>query len=226
MSRLLTARLIAILTLILTLPACAAPLEPAFEVNDTAAEPTALASPTSMANHLPGVAEIMTHGEEVPFVICAEAPAWTRPSEEEQAAQWDSGRYTGMPEDLRTYHWTHDFFIVYGSASIEYDIVNLAGLWTLPTAGCLAQERQDAVVKFEAAEVWVLLHTVREVKRIDTSYAIVVEPVDQGVQFIQFSRPASPDPQSSPPLTVYFIAQDGHVVDSIAESDYIYWPIR
>jgi len=152
--------------------------------------------------------------------VCGESTTWTRPSEGEQSAKWwASGRYKCTDEQCEQNvkaPWTHDFFVVYGSASIEYDLENLSGLWTLQgeeRAGCYERERLEAVLKLEMAEAWVLLHRVKQVKRLGNFYVIVVEPTERGVQFVQFPRPAE-----KVPLTLYFVTADGQQVDVIVEA--------
>jgi len=136
--------------------------------------------------------------------VCGESTTWTRPSEEEQDAKWWTfGRYKCADEQCEQNvkaPWTHDFFVVYGDASTEYDLQNLSGLWTLQgeeRAGCYEWERHEAVLRLEMAEAWVLLHRVKQVKRLGAFYVIVVEPTERGVQFVQFvqfPRPAEKVP--------------------------------
>ena len=45
---------------------------------------------------------------------------------------WTFGRYADMDRKIRQSYWTSDFFVVYGDASPEFDIENLAGFGTLP----------------------------------------------------------------------------------------------
>lgn len=168
------------------------------------------------------IAEILSQGEEVPFEICAESTTWVRPPEETQKEKWWTfGRYIGADEEILKYPWTHNFFVAYGHASMEYDIVNLSGLWTHEeeTVGCVTNpERHDAILKLEMARIWVLLYKVRAIKRLDTHYIIMVEPTEQGFQFVDFPRPGWF------PLTLYFITEDGQEIDKIIEAEYIYWP--
>jgi len=182
-------------------------------------------TPTPSAEILlpPTVAEIMAQGEELSFEVCGESTTWERPAEQEQNAKWwSSGRYAGGNEEVIKYPWTHNFFVVYGSASGEYDITNLSGLWTLPgdvRAKCFEPERHDALLKLQTAEVWALLHRVKSVKRLDTHYVVVVEPMEQGVQFVQFARP-----ERSLPLTLHFVTEDGQEIEKITEAESPYWP--
>ena len=179
----------------------------------------ACAAPTPV----PTVANVMVQGEQVPFEICGESATWTRPTEGEQKAKWwDTGRYAGGDDKVIKYPWTHDFFVAYGNASGEYDIINLSGLWTLAgnvRSKCIEPDRQDAVLKLEKAEVWVLLHRVKGIRRVGTDYYIVVEPTEKGVQFVQFSRP-----QQQVPLTLHFVTENGQEVEKIAEAESPYWP--
>ena len=140
--------------------------------------------------------------------------------EEQKAEWWDSGRYAGDDESIK-YPWTHDFFVVYGNASVEYDLVNLSGLWTLGDARskCTEPDRLDAISKLEKAEVWVLFHRVQDVRSVGTDYYIVVEPTEKGVQFVQFPRP-----ESQVPLTLHFVTEDGQEIQVLVEAESQYWP--
>jgi len=162
-------------------------------------------------------------GQSVPFEVCGESTTWTRPAEAEQKAkQWDSGRYSGLDRAVIRIPWEHAFFVSYGNASGEYDLINLSGLWTLGAdvrARCLEPAAQDAVLKLEVAEVWVLLHQVKSVRREGTEYTIVVAPADQGVQFVRFARPEPPSP-----LTLRFVDERGQALDEIVEAESPYWP--
>jgi len=179
----------------------------------------ACAAPTPV----PTVANVMVQGEQVPFEICGESATWTRPTEGEQKAKWwDTGRYAGGDDKVIKYPWTHDFFVAYGNASGEYDLINLSGLWTLAgdvRSKCIEPERQDAILKLQKAEVWVLLHRVKSIKRVGTDYYIVVEPVEKGVQFVQFPRP-----EQQVPLTLHFVTEDGQEAERIVEAESPYWP--
>jgi len=192
---------------IISLVACAAPAS----------------TPTGATANKPTTSGIAAQGEQIPFEICGESSTWTRPTEEEQRAKWwDSGRYAGGDEGVIKYPWTHNFFVAYGNASSEYDIINLSGLWTLEgdvRSQCIEPERQDAILKLQKAEVWVLLHRVKSIKRVGTDYYIVVEPVEKGVQFVQFPRP-----EQQVPLALHFVTEDGQEVEKIVETESPYWP--
>jgi hypothetical protein len=172
--------------------------------------------------HPPTVAKIMAQGEELSFEICGESTTWTRPTEKEQNAKWSSGRYADGNEEVIKYPWIHNFFVVYGHASGEYDIINLSGLWTLSgdvRAKCFEPEPHDDILKLKTAEVWTLLYRVISIKRLDTHYVVLVEPMEKGVQFVQFARP-----ERQLPLTLHFVAKDGQEVEGIVEAESPYWP--
>ncbi|MEA3377181.1 MAG: hypothetical protein U9R72_13405 [Chloroflexota bacterium] len=177
--------------------------------------------PTAAASQTPAVPGVMERGSGVPFEICGSAASWERPSEAEQASVWESGRYAGADDEVLKYPWRQDFFVTYGSASVEQDLIDLTGLWTLPDgarAGCIEPERQQALIDWEEVELWILLHRVEEVKRTDAAYTVVVEPVGEGVQFVRLPRP------DQLPLTFTFVTEEGEVVDEIVEEEYRYWP--
>jgi hypothetical protein len=161
--------------------------------------------------------------EQITFEICGESSTWARPSEGEQKTKWwDFGRYAGGDEKVIKYPWIHDFFVAYGHASTEYDILNLSGLWTLPGNArdtCLESDRQEAIAGLKTAEVWILLHTVKSIHRTGTDYYVVVEPAEKGVQFVQFSRP-----ERQVPLTFHFVNEDGQEVEKLVEAESPYWP--
>lgn len=176
-------------------------------------------TPTPVAT----AANSVVPGEPVAFEVCGEAAAWRRPSEAEQKAKWwDNGRYAGASAETINYPWTHDFLVTYGSASLEYDLINLSGLWTLPDdvrAKCIEPTASDAVLNLRQAEVWALLHRVLSVSHVGADYYIVVEPADQGVQFIEFARP-----EQQVPLTLHFVTGDGQELDKIVEPESPYSP--
>jgi hypothetical protein len=171
----------------------------------------------------PAAAEILAQGAELAFKVCGESTTWMRPSEQEQNDKWwRSERYSSADEQVVQYPWTHDFFVMYGHGSSTYDILNLSGLWTLSTdvrARCLEPERQDAILRLQKTELWLLYHRVRQIKRIGSAYVIIVEPSESGVQFVQFARP-----EQRVPLTFHFVTEDGQEIERIVEAESTYWP--
>lgn len=73
--------------------------------------------------------------------------------------------------------------------------------------------------EFCTGEVWVLLHRVMSVKQLETHYIVVVQPMEKGVQFIQFPRP-----ERQLPLTLHFVTKDGQEIETIVEAESRYWP--
>ncbi|MEW6231951.1 MAG: LPXTG cell wall anchor domain-containing protein [Chloroflexota bacterium] len=135
------------------------------------------------------------------------------------AAKWSFGRWKWSDEQgekLIKYPWTHFFFMVDGSASLEYDLLNLSGVSREPfdeeSKNCIGDRgRNEAIVVRKAARVWLLLHRLRTIKRLGTHYVFVVEPADRGFQSVDFpvTAPAS--------LTLYFVTPDGKEIDKIVE---------
>jgi len=170
----------------------------------------------------PIVAAIVAQGEELAFEVCGESTTWERPPESKQDKWWRSGRYDGADDPVIQYPWTHAFFVTYGHGSTTDDVENLSGLWTLPEdvwARCREPERQDAILKLEIVEVWALSHRVTSVRRLGADTVVVVEPVERGVQFVQFPRP-----EQQVPLTFHFVTGDGQEIEQIMESESMYWP--
>jgi WD40 repeat protein len=177
----------------------------------------------SLSDHTSVPADVIARGEELPFDVCGEAPDWSRPTEQEQKDYiLSSGRYSGIDQGVVTYLWSHDFLINYGSASINQDIRDLSGLWTLRGGymdGCLTPEREDAVLKLKSVELWSLLHRVLRIQRLGSDYAITVAPADKGVQFVQFPRP-----EDQKPITFYFVSVDGRLIERLNEAESVYFP--
>jgi hypothetical protein len=197
--------------------------------------PTAVPTPTQTPTPLPKIerpvalpaaptaTEILKRGTELSFEVCGESTTWERPPESEQDHKWwRSGRYSGADDHVIRYPWTHAFFVMYGHGSGTYDVENLSGLWTLAEdvrARCLEPERQDAILKLQTVEVWALYHRAKRVWQLGAHYVVVVEPVERGVQFVQFARP-----EQRVPLTLHFATEDGQEIEQIVEAESMYWP--
>lgn len=160
-------------------------------------------------------------GAPVSFEVCGVDSNWVRPSEEMQQRHLHTlGRYVGVEESIAEYLWSENFLINYGSASVEYDMLNLSGLWTLPTdvrATCL-NTGTAADLMHSTVELWVLLHKVNAITYSDASYTIVVEPVEKGAEFVRFSR------ATQEPLTLRFVTLDGSEVAQIVETAFPFFP--
>src|SRR5437667_1337556 len=80
--------------------------------------------------------------QSIPFDVCAESTTWERPAVEVQAKIWNDPRYFVLPPNTplgsritrNDYVWTHNFIVMDDplSASGEYHLRNLTGLWTEP----------------------------------------------------------------------------------------------
>ncbi|MBI2845437.1 MAG: hypothetical protein HYX86_02700 [Chloroflexi bacterium] len=164
------------------------------------------------------IGEILTNGQEAFFLVCGQSENWVRPSEEEQRNKWwDNLRYATDDPDTQEhilYAWTHNFIMHYGSASLEYDLGNLTGVWTATDLEwqCDSWWRESRLGmggplgREVWAEIWVLNYRVLSIKHILSDYVIVVEPTERGFEVIDFQRPA---PIS---LSLTFLTPDGQVV--------------
>jgi len=178
--------------------------------------------------------EVLNRGEAVSFVICRQSDNWGRPSEQEQTEVWQEPRYGFDPNNLPKnieYDWTHDFLMYYGGGeSVEYDMVHMTGIWSATDARwlCDNQWRKSVLHNVAAedeeiwAEVWVLLHRVVEIKRLDRYYVIIVQPEQRGFQWVDFPRPPGPGG-----LTLSFVTSKGDEIETIVEGQTPgTWPIE
>ncbi len=134
---------------------------------------------------------------DVPFRVCAEATAWVRPSPSEQQRELQSlPRYGSQIEQeplLSLYQRFQNQFVfaftTYG-ISLRLEPIYFSGLWTVQSTlrNCYDPDRIAQFNNGQLAEVWVLLHRVVSLQWVGDRYIMVVEPMSQGVQFIQFSR--------------------------------------
>ncbi len=179
-------------------------------------------SPSATTVKQPTVGDILAHGDPVQYEVCGESKTWVRPTDEEENQKWWTfARYAGMDKLIRQSYWTRDFFVAYGNASPEFDTVNLSGLWTLPDGvrdRCFEPQRQYAILKLQTAQVWILLHSVKSIKREGVTAAVVVEPTGSGVQFIQFPR------FGPSPMVLYFVTPEGQQIAQIDEFKSPEWP--
>jgi hypothetical protein len=140
-------------------------------------------------------------GQTIPFEICAESRTWTRPSPEVQAKIWNMGIYDGFGR--AAYEWTHNFIVLDDplSASGDYHLRNLSGLWTEPPPvnKCDQNNRRNGN---EWIEVSLLLHRVTQVTHTGNSYTITVEPSGKGFQFVYIHR-------LNPSAVLRFVTPDG-----------------
>jgi hypothetical protein len=163
-------------------------------------------------------------GKAIAFGVCSSFPTWVRPAIDSQHQQIQStGRYPDAKtnreiQNIIKQFWTQNA-ISFGSYGISarVDPIYLSGLWTMPNTldrisnKCYTSKQQIAGLNSgKTAEVWLLLHKVRSVKWLENRYVMVVQPVRQGAQFIQFARV---DRQPIPSLQV--ITEDGKDLEVI-----------
>jgi hypothetical protein len=145
-------------------------------------------------------------GKAIAFEVCSTSPVWVRPTNKAQMQQIQStGRYADAKtnqeiQNLIQQFWTRNV-ILFGSYGLSARIepIYLSGLWTIPNTidsisnKCYASRQRILDLNSgKTAEVWLLLYKVRSVKWLGNRYVMVVQPVSQGVQFIQFARVEQP----------------------------------
>ncbi len=178
---------------------------------------TATANLTNQGTGLAALKE-----EIVSFQVCGESQDWVRPPKDQQRSKWWSNpRYQNARENYVEYPWTHNFFVVYGTSDLEFDLANLSGLWSLPgnvRKSCVSRPNLESVLKLEKAELWVLLHRVKEIRFLNGEYIVIVEPTRTGAQFVQF-------PRFNRGRSVFRIVDpDMRVIDILDESSNTHWP--
>jgi hypothetical protein len=163
-------------------------------------------------------------GKAIAFEVCSASPAWVRPTNKAQMQQLQStGRYADAKtnreiQNLIQQFWTRNVILFGGyGLSARIEPIYLSGLWTIPNTidsisnKCYASRQRILDLNSgKTAEVWLLLHKVRSVKWFDNRYVMVVQPVRQGAQFMQFTRV---EQQPTPVLQV--IAEDGKELEVI-----------
>lgn len=152
------------------------------------------------------------------FLVCSEAADWQRPSQAQQQKQLATDeRYSALVQDkdfqqLATQFWDHDIlsFTTYG-LSARMEPVNLSGLWAVADdvwASCYSHDEGSAINQGTLAEAWLMHHQVVDLQWQDDRYLMVVDPVQQGMQVVQFARREA---ETALPLTV--ITTEGVVVE-------------
>lgn len=152
------------------------------------------------------------------FVVCSEATNWQRPSQEQQQKQLaDDERYDDLLQDkdfqqLSERFWQHDVmsFTTYG-LSARMEPVNLSGLWSVADevwANCYSHDEGNAINEGALAEAWLMHHHVVDMQWQEDRYVMVVEPDQQGMQVVQFTRRES---EVALPLTI--VTTQGVIID-------------
>ncbi len=128
--------------------------------------------------------------KKVPFQVCEQSEAWTRPSEEVQAKIWNYPTYKNDYGSLKSEAWTRLFFRrTLGGTG--YHLRNLTGIWTATDVRqlCDNRERLRQLGRLEKLEVWVLLHKVKAIECEEAVCRVTVEPTGKGFQMVQFPMP-------------------------------------
>lgn len=191
--------------------------EPSSNAHTSSSSRTEVSGPTTTLTQKHDFLE----GETVDFHICGEAAQWSRPTEQQQNSVWKSARYADVADTVLLDAWNEDFVLAGASASVEYDVINLSGLWSVPAdtrSSCLDEANRRAIQAGSIAEIWMLRHTVSDVRKVDEAeYVIQVESRATGVQFIHFSR-------GQEPITLVFADRKGVEIERIVESDHGWRP--
>ena len=154
--------------------------------------------------------------ETVAFQVCEQSPSWTRPLEDVQTMAWNFPRYGwSRAEGKASYEWNHFSFLYYGSASLAFDVRNLAGLWTASDVErpCENSEHQEQILSGQQVGLWILLHQAKLMERQGAVYTVTVQPTDKGFQRVDFPRPPGPAKN----LTLIFQDPDGKEIDRVIE---------
>ncbi len=163
-------------------------------------------------------------GKAIAFEVCSASPAWVRPESKVQKQHIQStGRYSDAKTNREIQNLTQQFWsrnvILFGSygLSARVDPIYLSGLWTIPnTLDSISNKCYDSRQRIvdlnsgKIAEVWLLLHKVKSVKWLDNRYVMVVQPTNQGAQFIQFRRV-----EQQPIPLLQIITEDGKELELI-----------
>jgi LysM repeat protein len=157
----------------------------------------------------------------VPFTVCQSSETWTRPSEEEQAAQvWDAPRRQSIPRETLRWFFQQSFYRYGGGNSEAFDVWPELGLWTASEAPFVCEgNRIEDIVTGRRIEVWVLLHRVLAAQRQGNVYTITVEPAASGYQIVHLPGPGpvTPIEARSPlaPAILRFVDAEGREVDRL-----------
>ena len=148
----------------------------------------------------------------VPFEVCARSDAWTRPSVDVQTRIWDDARYRDIGPNA--YEWTHSFIPAEtDSASIQYSISNLSGIWTdAQTNRC----RWRGGDRGKWTEIWSLNYHIEGISLTGVVYRITVAPRERGYEIIQFRRPQT---LGASRASLLFITGDDHVLREWRETE-------
>ncbi|MGB3309386.1 MAG: hypothetical protein WBG32_06660 [Nodosilinea sp.] len=164
---------------------------------DSGAAETAMATYLAQVE-LPSDPALQTQASEtIAANICVNLPDWQRPSDLAQMKQLEAMPIYGaflqsdpLAELAKTW-WSHSVFsfTTYG-LSARTDPLYLSGVWTAidNTWDCYSDDQPDHINQGELAEIWLLHHRLVGLVWQDEQYLVTVEPVDTGLQLVQFPR--------------------------------------
>jgi hypothetical protein len=121
----------------------------------------------------------------IPFDVCVQSDEWKRPSPDVQSKVWNDPRYRDIGRNA--YEWTHSFIPAEpDSASIQYSIMNLSGVWTDGETNRCQWRGADERGKW--TEMWSLNYQVTGISLMGLAYIVIVAPRERGYEVIQFRR--------------------------------------
>ncbi|WP_035989378.1 hypothetical protein [Leptolyngbya sp. KIOST-1] len=135
--------------------------------------------------------------ETIASDVCVNLPDWQRPSDLTQRKQLEAMPMYGMAlqsdplaEMAKTW-WSHNVFsfTTYG-LSARTDPLYLSGVWTAldNTWDCYSADQPEQINRGDLAEMWLLHHRLVDLVWQDDQYLATVEPMDSGLQLVQFPR--------------------------------------
>jgi hypothetical protein len=147
----------------------------------------------------------------VPFDVCASSATWIRPSADVQSKIWNDHRYRDLGPNA--FEWTHTFIPAEpDSASIQYSIMNLSGVWTdVRTNQCPWRGERG-----QWTEIWSLNYHITGISLSGLVYTIDVVPLSRGYEIIQFLRPQTLGGEARTRLR--FVTQEGRVLTEWRET--------
>jgi hypothetical protein len=129
--------------------------------------------------------------------ICLDLPDWQRPSEGVQFKQLEAMPHYGPAleeaplAELSKAWWSHEIFsfTTYG-LSARTDPLYLSGLWSAMDEiwACYSGDQGEQINQGERAELWLLHHRLAGLEWQGGEYRVIVEPVETGLQLVQFPR--------------------------------------
>lgn len=165
---------------------------------------------------LPSLAPQQELSNAIATDVCLSLPNWQRPSELAQTKQLETMARYGvalhsdpLAEMAKTW-WSHEVFsfTTYG-LSARTDPLYLSGVWTAidDTWDCYSGDQPEQINRGELAEIWLLHHRFVGLEWQDDQYVATVEPVESGLQLVQFARR-----ESSQSLPLSIITTTGQVL--------------